>query len=130
MVSLPSYARPISTSEEALRRAEEMFRQRRFRDSIPEYQEAIRLDPEMHLAHLGLGDAYYNLGEYQLATAHFGESLAIRPTPQGHRFLGDAIRMSSGDLRRARRCYEDALAMDPAYRGAQKALEDIDNRLS
>lgn len=127
---LPRRARPLSAAEEAMRRAEDLFGKSRFRESIPEYQEAIRLDPEMHIAHLYLGDAHYRLGEYYVAIAHFTESIAIRPTAQAQRFLGDAIRDSGGDLQRAKRCFEEALALDPAYAGAQEALEDIQARLA
>ena len=56
-----------------------------------QYQAAIKLDHDSELAYLGLGDAHYRLGEYHLAIAYFSESIAVRPTPQGHRFLGDAI---------------------------------------
>lgn len=110
-------------------RAERLFGQREYRAAIAEYQEAIRLDPEFHLAHLSLGDAYYMLGEYHVAIAHFTESIAIRPTAQAYRFLGDAIRDSGGDLRRVERCYEDALAVDPEYGGARAALEDMRREL-
>lgn len=127
---LPRYARPPSEAEKAMARAERLFGHREYRSAIVAYQEAIRLDPEFHLAHLALGDAYYMLGEYLVAIAHFTESIAIQPTAQAHRFLGDAIQNSGGDLRQAERCYEDALAVDPAYGGARSALDDVRRKLT
>jgi tetratricopeptide (TPR) repeat protein len=122
--------RPRSAAEEAGERAEQLFRQGQYRAAITEYQAAISLDPESHLSHLYLGDAHFMLGEHHIAMAHFAESITIRPTAQAHRFTGDAIQKSKGNLRRAQRCYEDALALDPAYKGARQALEDMRRRLA
>ena len=81
-------------------------------------------------AHFGLGNACFMLGEYQVAIAHLTESIAIRPTAQAHLILGASIRDSGGDLRQAERCYEDALAMDPADGDARAGLEDVRRRLA
>lgn len=119
---LPPHLRPLPVAEQHLARAEEHFRNSRYREAVPEYLKAIEADPELEYAHLGLGDAYYMLGDFHLAVAHFTESIAIRPTPQAYRFLGDAVLRSDGDRRRAKHCYEQALALDPDYGGARDAL--------
>lgn len=122
---LPQHARPRSAADEHLASAETLSRRRRFREAIPEYKAAIEADPELEYAHLGLGNAYYMLGDFHLAVAHFTESIAIRPTPWAYRFLGDAILKGRHDQRRAKQCYEQALALDPAYAGALEALDRV-----
>jgi tetratricopeptide (TPR) repeat protein len=122
---LPQYARPLPPGAEEHGRAEELFAQFKFREAIVEYKAAIKLNHDNELAYLGLGDAHYRLGEYHLATAYFSESIAIRPTPQGYHFLGDAIQQGRGDRRRARQCYVEALALDPGYQGAREKLDHL-----
>lgn len=122
---LPAYARPASDAEMHLAAAEQLFQQRRFREAITEYKTALAADPDLESAQRYLGDAYYMLGEYHMAIAHFTEAIAIRPTPQAFRFLGDAILHGQRDRYRAKRCYEKALELDPNYGGARDALKQM-----
>ncbi|GGP33007.1 tetratricopeptide repeat protein [Streptomyces melanogenes] len=122
---LPAPEPRLTPAEERCAHAEDLFRQRRYREAITAYRAAIELNPDFTLAHLGLGDAYYMLGEYHMAAAQFTESIAIEPTPQAYRFLGDAIQRGGRDLALARQCYEQALALDPEYGGARLALEQV-----
>jgi tetratricopeptide (TPR) repeat protein len=127
---LPAHARPASAADVHLAEAEQLFGQRRYREAIAEYQAALAADPDLAHARLGLGDAYYMLGEYRTAIAHFTESIAIRPTPQALRFLGDAILHGQSDPHRAKQCYEQALELDPGYGGARDALRQITRMLA
>ncbi len=127
---LPAGLRPESPAEMHFATAENLFAQRRFREAITEYKAVIDLEPDHQVAHLWLGDAHFMLGEYAIAAAYFEESIAIRPTPQAYRFLGDAIVRGQGDLHLARRHYEQALALDPAYGGASEALQQVNEALS
>ncbi|MEV5875048.1 tetratricopeptide repeat protein [Streptomyces sp. NPDC052101] len=123
---LPPDLRPRSAAEEHLARAERLFARRTYREAVSAYQQALAADPNLEYAHLGLGDAYYMLGEFHAAAAHFTESIAIRPTPQAYRFLGDALLKGRNDRRRAKECYEQALALDPEYGGARAALAHLE----
>ncbi|MEU5870760.1 tetratricopeptide repeat protein [Glycomyces sp. NPDC047369] len=119
---------PSKESDDArahFERAEAAFNQRRFNDAIAEYKAAIELDPNFTIAYLYLGDAYYNLGDYHLAAAYFTESIAIEPTAQALRFLGDAFQRCGRDLGVIRQCYEHALRLDPGYGGARIALDQL-----
>ncbi|OAR23520.1 hypothetical protein A8W25_28940 [Streptomyces sp. ERV7] len=122
---LPAPEPQSTPARERFAQAEDLFQQRRYREAVAAYRAAIELDPDLTLAYLGLGDAYYMLGEYHMAAAQFTESIAIEPTPQAYRFLGDAIQRTSRDLALARQCYEQALALDPEYGGARMALEQV-----
>jgi len=134
---LPAYARPTSPADALLGEAEHLFTQRCYSEAITKYKAALEIDPDHQLAYLGLGDAYYMLGQYRMAIAHFSESIAIQPTPQALRFLGDAILRGQDDPHRAKECYEQALELDPDYGGARQALalvkrlldeDDVDGR--
>jgi tetratricopeptide (TPR) repeat protein len=127
---LPAYAKPASDADVHLAEAEQLFRQRRYREAIAEYQAALAVDPDLEFAQLGLGDAHYMLGEYRMAIAHFTESIAIQPTPQAFRFLGDAILRGQSDPHRAKQCYEQALELDPHYGGARDALRQVTQMLA
>ena len=49
-------------------------------EAIAEYQEAIRLKPDMGLAHLGLADVYYfNTKQYAEAAKSYKQGLTLRP---------------------------------------------------
>ncbi|GAB2518933.1 tetratricopeptide repeat protein [Nocardia heshunensis] len=122
---LPFDIRPQSPAQHHLAEAEQAFAQRQFQTAIEEYRQAIVLDPHLEFAHLGLGDAHYMIGEYELAIAHFIESIGIRPTPQAYRFLGDAYRSGRRDIHSAKQCYEKALELDPNYGGAREALRQV-----
>ena len=105
--------------------AEALFARKRFADAAVEYQRALALDPDDAQALLYLGDTWFALGEYHLAQAYLEESLAIVPSPQAFRFLGDALLRSSGSRDRARSCYLEALRLDPSYGGAKTALANL-----
>lgn len=107
---------------------EHHFGQRRLDEAQREYEAAVRLDPDHAAATMYLGDVWYLRGAYHLAHAYFAESLAIDPSPQAHRFLGDALLRGGHGARRARAQYEAALALDPGYRGARQALDQLGPR--
>lgn len=122
---LPPSHRERAPEEVHFDKAEDLFSKGRYREAIEEYKEAIRCKPDFAVAHLYLGDAHFMLGEYHLAAAHFTESIAIEPTPQAYRFLGDAMQRTGRELSLVKQCYEQALALDPNYGGAIVALEQL-----
>jgi tetratricopeptide (TPR) repeat protein len=102
--------------------AEAYFVNRQFVEAQREYEAALQLDPEHVEAATYLGDTWYRRGAFHLAQAFFEESLAIRPTPQAYRFLGDSLWHGGHGARRAREAYLQALKLDPNYAGAREAL--------
>ena len=125
LLGIESPTSPQVQARRHLTAGDEHFKRQRFEDAGREYQKAVDLDPDNALALLYLGDATYARGSYDLAQAYFGESLAIAPSPQAFRFLGDAIVHADGSLARARGCYEEALRLDPSYGGAKVALAQL-----
>ena len=102
-------------------KAQELFRARRYSDALKEYKFAIDADRDHALAYMGAGDCFYHLGQLNLATAFFEESIAIQPHPSTLRFLGDAHR-KSGRTDEAIRAYEQALELNPNYEIARQQL--------
>lgn len=105
--------------------AEDHFAVRALDEAETEYREALRLDPDHTLAAMYLGDVWYVRGKFHVAHAYFEESLAIEPSPQAHRFLGDSLHFGGHGARRAIEQYRAALRLDPGYRGAREAIANL-----
>lgn len=127
---LPVEARLAPTAAERMRAGEELFRQRRFDEAIAEYEAALDVEPDLEYAELCIGDCHFMQGKYHLAMAHFTESIAIRPTPQAWRFLGDCHLKGNNNLHQAKRCYEEALLLDPGYGAARSILRQVTEQLA
>lgn len=104
------------------------FARNQFEAAAAEYQRALDIDPDEPMALLYLGDTCYRRGMHHMAQAYFEESIAVAPSPQAYRFLGDAIDAADGSPARARQCYQEALRLDPSYGGARMALDQINVR--
>ena len=51
----------------------------RLEEAIEDYDEAIRLDPELALAYNNRGLANFNLGQHQKAIQDYGEAIRLDP---------------------------------------------------
>jgi CHAT domain-containing protein/Flp pilus assembly protein TadD len=105
---------------------ERYFQSGRFDEAASEYRAALDVDPDHAQALLYLGDTWYRRGAYEMAQAHFEESIAATPTAPAFRYLGDAIKLSGGSRQQVRLCYTEALNLDPSYGGALTALRQLD----
>jgi tetratricopeptide (TPR) repeat protein len=126
---LPVEARLAPAVAHHMRAGEELFRQRRFDEAIAEYKAALDVEPDLEYAELCIGDCHFMQGKYHLAIAHFTESIAIRPTPQAWRFLGDCHLRARARFE-AKQCYEEALRLDPDYGAARDALQRVTQTLT
>ncbi len=90
---------------------------------------------EMLQAHLGdgandghflalLGAACCLAGHPEDGVPALERSLELAPSAHAHFNLGQAYQMT-GDLEKAQRCYEHALALDPTYQLAIQALDSL-----
>jgi len=81
--------------------------------AVPEFQEALRIDPESSSVHLRLGIALARLGRMAEAVDHFRAELRVRPQLQeGHYDLALALH-KTGQLPEAIAEYKAALALEP-----------------
>lgn len=109
-------------SEAHLQKAEKLFAARKLPEAIEEYKLAIAENPEEWLPYMGLGDTYYQMGEFHTAAAYFEESLAIQPYAPTYRYLGDAY-LRTEQLDKAIRAYQSSVKTDPNYAPAKRALQ-------
>jgi tetratricopeptide (TPR) repeat protein len=96
----------------------------RLDDAIAQYEEALRLKPDLYSAHIGLGNALLNVpGRLGDAIAQYEEALRLRPdTAVGHFNLGNALSRVPGRLRDAIAQYQEALRLKPDFAKAHFSL--------
>ncbi len=99
------------------------------RDSLPEYQQAVQLDPRHYWAHLRLGYTLYQLHK-NVDEAEREISLALSLWPNAtnrkwpYRFLGE-IYLEAGLKDKAAAAFTEVLRLDPADDRASKVLSTL-----
>ena len=97
-----------------------LFREKRYREALAEFEEATRLDPRSALAANNVGFTHYRLGDMEKAVAWFEKTLALDPNRAiAHANLGDAY-LALGRKAEARREYEAFLRLQPTARYADE----------
>ena len=84
-----------------------------FERAVQDYDEAIRLDPELALAYLFRGIAYDELGEYDQAALDYGEATRVDPKlapAYGNR--GIVYFINLGDTEKAIEDFDEAIRLD------------------
>ena len=103
---LADYAAHLKAGESATKRGE-------FSRSVRSYKAALAVDKDSVLAHLGLGNAYYELDNLAAALVHLERARTLAPKdPQVFVHLG-AVYQSSGRKADAVRAYERYLDLAP-----------------
>jgi tetratricopeptide (TPR) repeat protein len=111
-----------SPAEQHLEAAERLFGRREIPAAMAEYVQALRLDPNLAFAFVGLGDCHFQQGSFHLAAACFEEALEIHPTAMTWRFLSDAY-AHVGRLDKAIETCRKSIEADPNYQPARQQLE-------
>jgi tetratricopeptide (TPR) repeat protein len=94
----------------------------RYKDAIPEFAAAIKIDPNYGDAYDNLGLCHIRLGDNAEAMANFREALRIKYDDyQSHFNLGCAY-LNVDDWTGALAEFKDAVTYDPEYSDAQAAL--------
>ena len=110
--------KPVATTAEAkyaqqLKIAEGLAQRADFGRAVRAYKAALTAMPNGLAAHLGLGNAYYELNSLNDALTHLERARSIAPRdPQVHVLLGAAYQ-SSGRTTDAVEAYERYLALAP-----------------
>ncbi len=96
--------------------------------AMKEYETALQLDPQNADAHFGRGMVRLMAppgfgGDLDGAVKDF-EAALTKPTPEGHFYLGEAYK-KKGLNDKAKEAYQKALALNPDYSQAKKALEEL-----
>jgi tetratricopeptide (TPR) repeat protein len=91
-------------------------------EAIDHYEQALRLKPDLAVAHYDLGIALAGQSKVQEAINHYEQALRIQPDyAEAHNNLGIAL-VRLGRLREAIEQYQQALRIKPDYAEAQYNL--------
>jgi Flp pilus assembly protein TadD len=98
-----------------------LFQQGKSQEAVVELEKAIAIDPKHWKSHNNLALASLDLGELELAEAHYRESLAIQPQPAIYNDLG-VVQERLGLPEDAVASYRKALEIDPKSSAAHTNL--------
>ena len=90
--------------------------------SIPEFTEALKLDPSLHAARLQRGWAYIQARQHALSYQDFTDVLATDPKNSSALFGLATLYYGSLEHQRAVRLLQQALVIDPHYHHARLQL--------
>jgi len=97
--------------------------------ALASYQEALRLDPLLYNAHVGLGLLFYREGRMADAVSHLEASIRILPTPLAYYGLGQALEKQNR-LPEAAEAYRSALQLAPGMPEASRARDEVRGKLA
>ncbi|MCM2312820.1 MAG: tetratricopeptide repeat protein [Steroidobacteraceae bacterium] len=98
-----------------------LFQQGKSQEAMVELETALEIDPKHWKAHNNLALAAIDLGELELAEAHYRESLAVEPQPAIYNDLGVVLERL-GMPEDAAAAYRKALELDPRSSAAHTNL--------
>jgi tetratricopeptide (TPR) repeat protein len=99
--------------------------QHHYQEAVPDYQEAIRLDPSYAEARNNLGFALAELGRLDEAVVQYREALRLDwHYALAHFNLGSAL-MRLGQRQEAAARFREALQIQPDYPAAKEQLQKL-----
>jgi Tfp pilus assembly protein PilF len=106
--------------------------QGKVQDAIQECQRAIAVDPDF-------GNPYNDIGAYLISLNRYDEAIswleratkAPRYDPRHYPYFNlGRVYLAKGMINRAKECFQEALRIEPRYREAQHAIENIRRMLN
>jgi tetratricopeptide (TPR) repeat protein len=102
-------------------------------DAIAEFEEALRIEPNIPEVHNSLGGAFMRVGRLPEATAEFETAVRLKPDyPDGHNSLGSALAQTPGRTADGIAEFQTALRLRPDFATAHynlgSALLDVPGR--
>jgi len=117
-----SWSKPQSTAEEHFRHGQELQKAGDLHGAAEEYRAAIRMDPNLADAHIGLGVVLGIGGKLEEARTECAKAAELRPeSAEAHNCLGAVLR-DSGDLKGATREFRKVVELIP---GAANAHDNL-----
>ena len=99
-----------------------LFRKGRVEEAIGDFQEAIRLKPDLAEAYTSLGVALASTGRLDEALGQFRHAIRLKPDyAEAYYDLGIALEQS-GEPERALRQFQEAVRLKPGFAAAQSRL--------
>ena len=102
-----------ASHEDSLPETEDDEQEGTWEEAIAKYDETIRLDPEDGEAYFNRGEAYLNLGQYDLAAKDFEAAVKLDPEDAEAYFSRGIAYYNLGELDRAIQDYDEAIRLDP-----------------
>ena len=106
--------------------------QGKVQDAIQECKRAIAVDPDF-------GNPYNDIGAYLISLNRYDEAIswleratkAPRYDPRHYPYFNlGRVYLAKGMINRAKECFQEALRIEPRYREAQHAIENIRRMLN
>lgn len=106
--------------------------QGKVQDAIEECKRAIAVDPDF-------GNPYNDIGAYLISLHRYDEAIswleratrAPRYDPRHYPYFNlGRVYLAKGMINRAKECFQEALRIEPRYREAQHAIENIRRMLN
>ncbi len=98
-----------------------LFQQGKSQEAVVEFEKALALDPKHAKSHNNMALASIDLGELELAEAHYRESLAVKEQPEIYNDLGFVLERE-GLPDEAAAAYRKAIALEPGLASAHYNL--------
>ena len=105
-------------AKEMFQKAMHDFMSQNYESSIESFTRAIDADPELKLAILSRGSAYFKLDRIEEARRDFDTVVKIDPNSARAFHLRGLVHDKAGDQRAALADFDKAVALDPAYGAA------------
>lgn len=132
-----AYKSQVPDAIEHFNKAQGLYNDKKFKESIAEYQLAANADPKYARPYIFMGDAWFQLGEIDKSVMCYKKAIEIDPTDgQAWRYLGDLyekIYDKTADVRYidlAIDAYSKAVKADPTYTVAANDLQRAQEKRS
>ena len=102
-----------NTKEQYVARGNAYAAERKYREAIVEYLNAVRLDPKFGTAHARLADAYFRSDESRLALREYVTAADLLGTDLEAQLNAAQALLMAGSYQDAQGRAEQALAIDP-----------------
>ncbi len=110
-------------------KAMEEFIGRNYEESIEAFTQAIEMDPELKLAVMSRGSAYFKLDRLDEARSDFDRVVEIDPTNARAYHLRGLVNDKSGDHQSALADFSKAIDIDPGYGAAYYSRANLHAKL-
>lgn len=98
---------------------------KRYASAERQYRTAVELDPLLAAAYYNLGNDVLGQGDWQASVRLFSKSLKLYPTDVWALNNRGLAHVKLGKIDKARRDFESALRIDPAFEQASRNLRSI-----
>ena len=98
-----------------------LFQQGKSQEAVVALEKAVQVDPKHGKSHNNLALASIDVGELEIAEAHYRESLALKEQPAIYNDLGFVLERQ-GLLDEAAAAYEKSIKLEPGSASAQYNL--------